>query len=323
MTLTFTTTQQPVQQAPLTSSVVLCAYSTERIGDIRAALHAVGNQSVLPSEVLLVVDCNSDLFDRLADQLEGLGQVPVRLITNQHKQGLAGARNTGVEAAAGDIVVFLDDDAAPDTSWLEVLLRCYDDSTVMGVGGSATPSWHLDKPEWFPDEFAWVVGCSYFGMPQRGAEIQNLIGCNMSFRRTVLQDADGFREEANQAEMSPVGSEEAELCIRLDQAHPDLKIVHEPRSTVRHRVWRDRSTFRYFSRRCYAEGISRAKVSRLVRSAGGHSRERAFVTQTLPLAVVRTIRSGPGRVAKTAAVLCGLLLASAGYMLGSLSARLA
>ncbi len=322
LTATSAATQQHSLQTPLTSSVVVCANSYERIGDIRAALHAVGNQTVLPAEVLLVVDGNDELFDRLSDQIEGLGHVPVRLLTNRHKQGLAGARNTGVEEASGDIVVFLDDDAAPDKSWLEVLLCCYEDSSVMGVGGGATPSWHLDKPEWFPDEFAWVVGCSYSGMPQRGDEIQNLIGCNMSFRRSVLQDAKGFREEATRADMSPLGSEEAELCIRLGQAHPDLKIVHEPRSTVRHRVWRDRSTFRYFRRRCYAEGVSRAKVSRLVRNAGGHSGERKFVTQTLPLAVVRTIRTGPGRVGKTAAVLCGLLVASAGYFIGSLSARL-
>ena len=52
---------------------------------------------------------------------------------------LSGARKTGVTAAQGEIVAFLDDDAITDETWLEELTPVYDDPVLRAgaiIGGS-------------------------------------------------------------------------------------------------------------------------------------------------------------------------------------------
>ena len=121
-------------------------------------------------------------------------QLPDVIVTdNQQQQGLSGARNAGVAVAGGEVVAFLDDDATAAPDWLERLAAGYADPDVLGVGGAIEPVWSTSRPRCFPEEFDWVVGCTYRGLPQTPAPVRNLIGANMSFRRTVLNTIGGFR----------------------------------------------------------------------------------------------------------------------------------
>src|SRR5581483_7826900 len=94
-----------------------------------------------------------------------------------------------------DAIAFLDDDAAADPSWLAELLRGYQERDVLGVGGRIDPAWSTKRPRWFPEEFAWVVGCTYRGIPSHPSPVRNLIGANMSLRRSVFDAVGGFRTE--------------------------------------------------------------------------------------------------------------------------------
>ena len=117
-------------------SVVVCAYTEERWGDIVRAVASVAAQHRPPDELLLVVDHNEALAVRAARELTG-----VTVVRNAHARGLSGARNTGVELAAGEVIAFLDDDAAARPDWLERLLGPYRDPSVAAVGGAAFPLW--------------------------------------------------------------------------------------------------------------------------------------------------------------------------------------
>ena len=97
----------------------------------------------------------------------------------------------------------------------------------MGVGGAIAPVWCGERPKWFPEEFHWIVGCSYRGMPRTPAAVRNLFGCNMSFRREAFDALGGFR--------LGYGCDETEFCIRLQQRWPHKVVLYNPRS--RGRPW--------------------------------------------------------------------------------------
>ncbi len=299
-----------------TVSVVICAYTEDRWADLQAAVSSVFAQTLPPHEVIVVVDHNADLLVRVRAELPG-----VRAVANAEAQGLAGARNTGVLLASGDIVAFLDDDARSAPDWLAQLAAHYERSEVLGVGGLVRPLWTVAPPSWWPVEFNWVVGCSYLGMPTETAVVRNFIGANMSFRRSLFDAIGGFRTEVGRVGTTPLGCEETELCIRAKQRYPAGELVYEPRAAVDHRVTSVRASWRYFRARCYAEGRSKALVARFVGAHDGLSAERKHLTRVLPAGAATALRRGVTRAqlsefARAAAIVAGVAVSSAGYLAG-------
>ncbi|MDX6426583.1 MAG: glucosyl-dolichyl phosphate glucuronosyltransferase, partial [Gaiellaceae bacterium] len=274
----------------LSFSVVICAYSDDRWLDLERAVASVETQTRPALETVVVVDHNPGLLARARAELAGVHSVP-----NSGERGLSGARNSGVAAARGDIVAFLDDDAAAADEWLERLAACYADEEVIGVGGSIAPVWPRARPAWFPPEFDWVVGCTYRGMPSSRTSVRNLIGANMSLRRTTLAAVAGFRSGIGRIGTRPVGCEETELCIRALQRWPGRRFVYEPQARVSHRVDAARTGWRYFLRRCYAEGQSKAQVARLCGARDALATERAYTLRVLPLGAVDALREAVRR----------------------------
>ena len=299
----------------LSLSVVTCTYSRSRTAQLEKLLHALRSQALRAHEVIVVVDHNPDLLAELRER------VPGTLITaNVYERGLSGGRNTGLERAAGDVVVFIDDDATPERDWLERLAAAYEDPAVVGAGGEVEPAWDGPVPGWFPPEFGWVVGCGYAGLPRELAEVRNFIGCNMSFRRTDVAGAGGFRVDLGRVGLAPVGCEETEFCIRLMRNLPGHRLLFDPAARVRHFVPRERMTWAYFRARCYSEGRSKARVASLAGASSALSSERSYVARTLASAVAanlaRSMR-GDGKAAlRAGAIVAGLALTTAGYAIG-------
>ena len=297
-------------------SVIICAYAEERWVDLVAAIESVRRQSVPCLEIVVAIDHNPALLERVRSDLPG-----VVAVENREPRGLSGARNSGLAVAQATIVAFLDDDAMAAPDWLEHLSAGYEDPAVLGVGGAIEPHWSGDRPRWFPEEFDWVVGCTYRGMPTRIAPVRNLIGANMSFRREVFEAIGGFRSGIGRVGTRPVGCEETELCIRALQRWPDRIFCYEPRARVYHRVPTLRASSSYFRSRCYAEGRSKALVSRLVGAGAGLASERAYTFQVLPRGVVGGLTDlvrhrDPSGLARASAIAAGLAITTAGYLTG-------
>ena len=91
----------------------------------------------------------------------------------------------------------------------------------------------------------------------------------------------------------PLGCEETEASIRAVQRNPGSLVWYAPGAVVEHRVTAQRSTWEYFQRRCWAEGLSKASVRRLSQEPLGT--ERAYVTRILPRAVVSADPAGRRR----------------------------
>src|SRR5258708_13114692 len=166
-------------------SVIICAYALNWGDDLTGEVQSGIEQTLLPAEVIVVIDHNPELQRRAQEKF------PLALVVeNGEAVGLSGARNTGIANATGDFIAFLDDDAIADANWLEVLTAHFEDQTVLGVGSRIEPAWQA-KPTWFPDEFQWVVGCTYRGMPRSVESSRNLIGASMGIRHEVFETAGG------------------------------------------------------------------------------------------------------------------------------------
>ncbi|HEY2223991.1 glycosyltransferase family 2 protein [Actinomycetospora sp.] len=297
-------------------SAVVCAFSDARWDDTLAAVASLTAQRPAPLEVIVVVDHNPGLCARLAEALD------VTVIENAGPQGLSGGKNTGIDVAQGDVVAFLDDDAIAAPGWLSALARPFDDPRVMGVGGLTLPAWATERPAWWPEEFDWVVGCTFVG--REPGVVRNLLGGNAAFRRELFDLVGGFPTHIGRSsgDRRPLGCEETELCIRASQRRPGGTFVFEPGAVIRHRVPRERERFTYFRARCFAEGLSKALVARSVGLQDGLSAERRYASVALRDAVVRGLGqglTGDGNGARRAgAVLTGVMWASAGFAVGSI-----
>jgi GT2 family glycosyltransferase len=265
-------------------SVVICGYTVERWADIIAAVESLRRQTERPHEIIFVADHNDELYAAAVDALSD-----VTVLANTQTRGLSGARNTGVATATGDVVAFLDDDAAADPEWAARLLDAYRDDSVIGVGGRVVPAWRAARPAWLPEAFLWVVGCSYEGQPTSSAPVRNAIGANMSFRRSVFTQIGGFDPTVGRIGKDAAGCEETEFSIRARRVQPGARIMLEPAAVCFHNVTPDRVRRRYFRRRCAAEGRSKALVSQLAGADAALESERSYVRRVLPRGVVRGV----------------------------------
>lgn len=301
-----------VRAAPVSVSVVICAFTLRRWDDLVRVVGAVAAQSVPVEQTVLVIDHNPELLERARRAFPA-----ITVVASTGTRGLSGARNTGVERATADVIAFIDDDATPRADWLERLLRPFRAPDVLGVGGAASPVWPDHRPGWWPQEFDWVIGCSYLGLPEERAAVRNLMGCSMAFRREVFDEL-RFREGLGRVGTTPLGCEETELCIRARQRQPAGTFVYEPASVVDHRVSDDRVSARYFLRRCLAEGRSKAQMVGVVGTDRGLASERSYALRVLSRGVGRSLgaalRGHPSAVARAAMIVAGFAATVTGYL---------
>ncbi|MDS1113147.1 glycosyltransferase [Gordonia westfalica] len=294
-------------------SVVICCYTQRRRPQLDAAIVATIAQLGADDELIIVVDHNPELFDDLT-----AGAPELTVVANAGARGLSEARNTGTVAASGDVVVFLDDDACPTPGALDAVRTRMRDAGVVAVGGAVEALWETAAPRWFPDEFGWVVGCDYRGLPDHGAAIRNPIGAAMAVRRHALLGIGGFSPALGRRGTLPAGCEETLMGIALRERDPDAGIVRDTTFRVTHFVPDDRGTFGYFTSRCYHEGRSKAVLTSLTGADTALASERRYTTRVLPTGVWRH-RHTPARVA---ALVAGFVCTCTGYARGLAERRL-
>ncbi|MCW1970190.1 MAG: glycosyltransferase family 2 protein [Anaerolineae bacterium] len=311
---------------PPSVAVVICAYTEARWHDLSDALASLERQSVKPNDVVLVIDHNPQLLARVQHEL--LPRFPfARAIENNEKRGGSGSKNSGVAATTTDWVAFLDDDATAEPDWIQRMIETIETHPdAMGVGGRVLPRWTANPPEnavapkWFPPEFYWVFGVSYRGMPKKLQVTRNLWANNMIVKREVFLIAGGFRSEIGPVAKRPINCEETELCIRANQRLPDHHFYYNPEVQVHHRVTPERTTFRYFIKRCYSEGLAKALVASFVGAGSALSAESSHVLHDLPMGVLygfAEVLSGDlNGFAHAASIVAGLAITTAGYVSG-------
>ncbi len=146
---------------------------------------------------------------------------------------LSESRNVGIEAASGDIVAYLDDDAVPHPLWLRYLARHYANPAIGGVGGFTVDNtgmrWQVRKTvcdrfgnAHYPDDFFDERALNFPGTPY----YPSLLGTNSSFRRRALFEIGGFDHTFAYL------LDETDVCLRLVDA--GWQVVYEPSAMIFH-----------------------------------------------------------------------------------------
>jgi len=294
-------------------SVVIPCYTEERWPRLAAAIESALAQRPAPAEVVVVVDYNPELLDRLR------GAFPhVTVLPNEYAQGVSGARNTGIGHTTTPLVALLDDDALAMPGWLAGLAAPFEDPAVVGTGGIIEPVWEQGRPAWFPDQLLWAVAATdpQVSEPRR---VRNVWAASLAVRREVFAEVDGFRPD-----FGKIGHryrpEDTDLCIRMAKQSGGHWVL-TPEAVVRHPVSRERSRFGYLLSRCYEEGRGKVAFARL-NGSDSLDREQEYLRRELPRAIVggvgRTLRGqGLAPAARSGAIVGGMTAAAFGALLES------
>jgi hypothetical protein len=203
------------------------------------------------------------------------------------------------------------------------MITPFDDPGVVGAGGGIDGAWEGPRPRWMPDEFLWTVGISYAGMPTHTAPIRNVWSANMLVRRESFMAVGGFRTGFGKLgdQNRP---EDTELCLRMSATGG--RCMYVPHAVIRHEVPVGRTTFRFFLRRCYAEGRGKVQMAGLLDDTQDLGTEHAYLRHTVPRAVTRGLAdAGRGRgvshALRAGSVLAGVGAAGFGGAVESFTRR--
>lgn len=299
-------------------SVIICAYTRDRWVELSACIRSAQAQQPAVSEIIVVVDHNSDLETEIRTAFPS-----VVVTASRGKKGLSAARNTGIALAHGRILVFLDDDAYAAPDCIERMVQHFGRVEIAGVTARVVPEWTSTKPKWFPDEFLWIVGCTHYDAC--AGPVRNLLGAGMCLPREIFESAGGFDGALGRTRSwLPMGGEETELCLRAVAADPSRIFYYEPQALVHHVVRADRLTWKYFVMRCLAEGLSKARLRAIAPRTQTLSVERSYVTGVLARAAFRDgkkalVAGDLGALQRSLAIVLGLGCAATGYVSGRLA----
>jgi len=178
-------------------SVVVCTYNGARY--LSKCLSALEEIDYPDYEVIVVDDGSTDSTADIVRRYD------VRLIRTENC-GLSSARTTGLHAARGHIVAYIDDDAYPDSDWLKHLKMTFD-AGYAGVGGPNIP-----PPE--DSDFSKCVAHAPGGpihVLLSDTDAEHLPGCNMAFRRDALLAIGGFDPQFRAA------GDDVDVCWRVQE----------------------------------------------------------------------------------------------------------
>jgi GT2 family glycosyltransferase len=205
-------------------SVVVCTHNGSRT--IRNTLDALADLDYPDHEVIVVDDGSSD------ESADFAAAYRVRVIRTPNR-GLGAARNTGMEAATGSIVAYIDDDAYPDPQWLKYIAWTFLTTSYVGVGGPNIPP-HDDGP--IAECVAYAPGGPIHVLLS-AEEAEHIPGCNCAFRRECLKVIGGFDPIFRAA------GDDVDLCWRLMERgwkigfQPGAMVWHHRRNSLR-TYWR-------------------------------------------------------------------------------------
>lgn len=201
-------------------SVVVCTHNGSKT--ISECLNQLLKINYSNYEVIVVNDGSTDNTETI------VAQFPFRVISTENN-GLSYARNIGGNAANGEIIVYVDDDAIPDVDWLAYLGMSYMTTDFAAIGG----------PNIAPLNSSFIADCvdhapgspTHVLISDRDAE--HIPGCNLSVRKEVFDKIGGFDSQFR------VAGDDVDLCWRIEEGgwkigfNAAAMVWHHRRSSIK------------------------------------------------------------------------------------------
>ena len=208
----------PLTIAPR-ASVVVAAYNAA--STLAECLSSLRELNYPDYETIVVDDGSTDATSEIA------AQAGVRAVRVEHN-GLAAARNAGVDAASNEIVAFIDADARADRDWLYHLVETIKRRDAAAAAG----------PNFAPDSQSARAAAMAAapGLPREvragDDRLAQLCGCNMAITKAALVKVGGFDP------MFTAAGDDVDLSWRLVAScetlayAPGAVVIHERRATI-------------------------------------------------------------------------------------------
>jgi GT2 family glycosyltransferase len=189
----------------------------------------VANPPTDAFEVIVVDDASPDDSAGILARVQG-----IRLVRNANNLGFVGSCNAGAATAAGEFLIFLNNDTQVLAGWSEELLRCFELRPDCGIAGSQLvyPDGRLQEAgAWvFADASAWNIG--RFEPRNDPAvrfarKVDYVSGASLAIRRQVFAQLGGFDQR-----FAPGYYEDTDLAFAA--RHAGYSVWYVPTSVVIH-----------------------------------------------------------------------------------------
>lgn len=217
-----------------TPALSVCVVSYERPDFLRRCLRSLGDGLDEMAEIV-VVDASATAMNDIADEI---GRPVVYIHAPQLAGWMTRSRNEALRHVHGAIVSFLDDDVVLRPGWQRALLAAFEDQSVAAVAGRTCNG--QDGEERYEPPIGRLLPDGsltegFASLPDRPVEVDHGIGANMSFRRSVLAELGGFRDDYPGTAIR----EDTDIFLRIRALGgrvnfiPDAAVDHLPAPHVR------------------------------------------------------------------------------------------
>jgi GT2 family glycosyltransferase len=206
------------------ASIIIPTYNrTSSIGLLLASLKNQLNKSV----ELIIVEQGINNNSEISKYFNGIDSQTTYLFLKS--PSLTKARNMGINASKADILIFLDDDVIAKKDLINNHLKNYKDELIGGVVGRViTPGQKIELKNYNVGKINFLGSFSDGYSSDVMQEVDTVIGCNHSWRKSLLKKVGGFDEKFT----GNAVREDSDISLRIKKQN--YKIIFDPSIEVIH-----------------------------------------------------------------------------------------
>ena len=258
-------------------SVIVCTYNRDKY--IYNILKSIAENDFPPEkfDIILINNNSTDSTESECERFQSdFPQIEFHYFVEKNK-GLSHARNRGIKEAAGDVLVYVDDDATVNREYLQAYSTFLEQNLqAMAAGGPVIPVYETQKPEWMSHFTSQLVtGYLYKGnrvLEFKGGKYPG--GGNSAYRKSVFEKTGFYNVDLGRKGDSLIGAEEKDIYDKMRSF--GMKYYYLPDAILYHIIPETKLTKEYFNRLTYSigkseqirTGISKWKYTKRIISEG-------------------------------------------------------